>query len=58
MIYYKLPLHLQAVFMKLGYSIGDFPISEKTSRQILSIPMHPYLDNDKQNRIIEILNNY
>ena len=58
MIYYKLPLHLQTVFKKLGYRDGDFPISEKTSKQIFSIPMHPYLDNDKQNRIIEILNNY
>tara|TARA_Y100000591_G_scaffold293080_1_gene280737 strand:+ start:199 stop:1314 length:1116 start_codon:yes stop_codon:yes gene_type:complete len=58
MIYYKLPLHLQTVFKKLGYGDGDFPISEKTSKQIFSIPMHPYLDNEKQNRIIEILNKY
>ena len=58
MIYYKLPLHLQAVFKKLGYEKGDFPISEKTARQIFSIPMHPYLDNENQDRIIEVLNKY
>ena len=58
MIYYKLSLHLQVVFKKLGYGIGDFPISEKISRQIFSIPMHPYLNNEKQNRIIEVLNKY
>ena len=58
MIYYKLPLHLQTVFKKLGYEKGDFPISEKTARQIFSIPMHPYLDNEKQDRIIEVLNKY
>ncbi len=56
MIYYKRPLHLQTVFKKLGYQEGDFPISERTSNQIFSIPMHPYLDKDKQNRIIEVLN--
>ena len=56
MIYYKLPLHLQTVFKKLGYGKGDFPISEKVANQIFSIPMHPYLDIDKQNRIIEVLN--
>ncbi len=56
MIYYKQPLHLQAVFKKLGCSNGDFPISEKISRQIFSVPMHPYLDKEKQNRIIEVLN--
>ena len=56
MIYYKCPLHLQTVFKKLGYGKGDFPISEKVASQIFSIPMHPYLDKDKQNRIIEVLN--
>ena len=56
MIYYKCPLHLQTVFKILGYSKGDFPISEKVASQIFSIPMHPYLDKDKQSKIIEILN--
>jgi len=56
MIYYKRPLHLQTVLKKFGYQGGDFPISERTSNQIFSIPMHPYLDKEKQNRIIEVLN--
>jgi dTDP-4-amino-4,6-dideoxygalactose transaminase len=56
MIYYKLPLHLQIVMKRLGYKEGDFPISERISKQIFSIPMHPYLDKNQQNRIIEILN--
>ena len=56
MIYYKLPLHLQTVMKHLGYKEGDFPVSESISNQIFSIPMHPYLDKDKQNRIIEVLN--
>ena len=58
MIYYKLPLHLQTVMKRLGYKKGDFPISEKISKQIFSIPMHPYLTEDKQMRIIEVLNNF
>ena len=57
-IYYKLPLHLQTVFKELGYKDGDFPVSEKISMQIFSIPMHPYLSEEKQNRIIETLNSY
>ena len=56
MIYYKLPLHLQTVFNNLGYKEGDFPISEIAARQIFSIPMLPYLDKGKQNRIVEALN--
>ena len=43
MVYYSKPLHLQQAFANLGYSIGDFPISEKISDTILSLPMHPYL---------------
>ena len=57
MIYYKLPLHLQKVMESLGYQKGDFPISEKISNQIFSIPMHPYLDDEKQDRIVDIINN-
>ena len=56
MIYYKIPLHLQQAFKKFKYSVGDFPISEKVANKIFSIPMHPYLDIDKQNRVIEVLN--
>ena len=57
MIYYKTPLHLQTVFDKLGYKIGDFPISENASTQIFSIPMHPYLDRAQQDMVIEAVNN-
>ena len=58
MIYYKTPLHLQRVFKGLGYEKGDFPISERASRQIFSIPMHPYLNKEELNMIIEVLNRY
>ena len=55
MIYYKIPLHLQKVFDYLGYERGDFPISEKTSENILSIPMHPYIKTSEQDKILEAL---
>ena len=56
-IYYRIPLHLQKVFKKLGYKKGDFPISEKIADQIFSIPMHPYLEKNQQDQILEVLNN-
>ena len=56
MVYYKIPLHLQKVFKALGYSKGDFPLSEKVSNEIFSIPMHPYLSRNQQDKIIEALN--
>ena len=57
MIYYRTPLHLQRVFNNLGYCRGDFPLSEKISSNIFSIPIHPYLNKDEQDKIIEVLNN-
>ena len=54
-IYYPKPLHLQQAFSSLGYSEGDFPVSESVSRRIFSLPMHPYLDRADQERIIDCL---
>ena len=56
MIYYRIPLHLQKVYKYLGYKEGDFPVAETIANRIFSIPMHPYLNKDQQERIIDVLN--
>lgn len=50
-VYYPRPLHLQDVFNYLGYSPGDFPVSEEMSNRIFSLPMHPYLDRKDQEKV-------
>lgn len=50
-VYYPKPLHLQTAFASLGYKRGDFPVSEKASQMIFSLPMHPYLKNEQIDRI-------
>ncbi len=52
-IYYPKPLHLQSAFNTLGYSDGDFPVSEDSAKRIFSIPMHPYLTEQDQEIISE-----
>lgn len=54
-IYYPVPLHLQTAFQYLGYQKGDLPISERIAMEIFSVPMHPYLDADTQDKIIAAL---
>ena len=52
-IYYPRPLHLQTAFSHLGYRQGDFLVAEHMADRNFSLPMHPYLDSDDQNRINE-----
>lgn len=54
-IYYPCPLHLQKAFAQLGYTKGDFPISEDCADRIFSLPMHPYLQTRDQERIADII---
>lgn len=51
-IYYPRPLHLQTAFARLGYREGDFPVAERMSKRIFSLPMHPYLTTQDQEKII------
>jgi dTDP-4-amino-4,6-dideoxygalactose transaminase len=54
-VYYPIPLHLQGAFAPLGYKVGEFPVSEQTAKSIFSLPMHPYLNEKDQEKIINVL---
>jgi len=43
MIYYPVPLHLQKAYQDPRYKAGDFPVAEKLSETVLSLPMHTEL---------------
>jgi dTDP-4-amino-4,6-dideoxygalactose transaminase len=43
-IHYPIPVHLQPAFRELGYSVGAFPVTERLTREIVSLPMHPFLE--------------
>ncbi len=51
-VYYPKCLHEQPVFAGLGYRAGDFPESEKAAREVLSLPMHPFLTEAEQDSVI------
>ena len=53
-IYYIKPLHLQTAYKHFPTaSSGGLPICENLANRVLSLPMHPYLEEDVQERIIE-----
>ena len=47
-IHYPIPVHLQKAYRSLGYRPGDFPVTERTSSEILSLPLFPHLRVDQQ----------
>lgn len=56
-IYYPKCFHEQPVFEYLGYEYGDFPESEKASREVMSLPIHPFLTlSDLEKVSKEIIN--
>ena len=54
-IYYPTPIHLQPGYNWLDYREGDFPVSEKLSKTVLSLPMHTELSAEQQEFIAESL---
>jgi dTDP-4-amino-4,6-dideoxygalactose transaminase len=57
-IHYPIPIHLQPAAKKLGYKIGAFPIAEKQSKEILTLPVNQYLDKNDLERIINVVNEF
>jgi UDP-2-acetamido-2-deoxy-ribo-hexuluronate aminotransferase len=54
-VHYPVPLHRQPAFESLGHTPGAFPVSEAVASRILSLPMHPYLDAETQQRVVQAL---
>lgn len=51
-VYYPKPLHQQTAYAALKYAEGSLPVSERTSREIFSLPMHPYLEAADQDKVV------
>lgn len=55
-VHYPMPLHLQEAFAYLGYKEGDFPISEKISKEIISLPMSAFITQEEREEVVERVN--
>ena len=55
-VHYPMPLRLQECFKYLNCKQGDFPISEKASNEVMSLPMNPFLAEEEVQYISKMLN--
>jgi UDP-2-acetamido-2-deoxy-ribo-hexuluronate aminotransferase len=53
--HYSRCIHEQPIFANLGYAPEDFPEALKASRQVLCLPMSPYLSCEDQEKIIRAI---
>jgi len=58
LIHYPIPIHQQKCYKYLGFKLGDFPITESLSSEIISLPIYPELRTDEIKDIIDKVNNF
>ena len=56
--FYPVPLHLQKVFLSLGYHEGDLPVSESLCKRSICLPVFPELTNEECDYIIETIRQF
>lgn len=54
-IHYPIPIHLQGAYAELGQGPGSFPVAERASEEILSLPMFQGITAQQQERVAEVL---
>jgi dTDP-4-amino-4,6-dideoxygalactose transaminase len=55
-IYYPLPVHRQRPFVDLGYGDQVFPVTERLTAEVVSIPVHPSLTDTEVDTVITAVN--
>jgi len=57
-VFYPRPLHLQQCFAYLGYKQGDFPVAERLSAEVLSLPVYPELTKEQIEYVARTILNF
>ena len=54
-VHYPVPLNLQPAFASLQQGEGSFPKAESAAKRVMSLPMHPFLDEATQDAIVAVV---
>jgi UDP-2-acetamido-2-deoxy-ribo-hexuluronate aminotransferase len=58
MIYYPVPLHLQTAYRQPGVEEGSFQITERLSKEVISLPIHTEMTEDQLSYICNCLKDF
>jgi dTDP-4-amino-4,6-dideoxygalactose transaminase len=54
-VHYPVPLHLVPALRWLGHAAGDFPVSERAAREMISLPIYPHITLEQQEYVVAVL---
>jgi dTDP-4-amino-4,6-dideoxygalactose transaminase len=57
-LHYPVPLHLQKCYAHLGHKPGAFPVTEKATRECLSLPIYPELTDKQVQRVADVIKDF
>jgi dTDP-4-amino-4,6-dideoxygalactose transaminase len=57
-IHYPIPVHLQRGYSDLGYKTGDFPLTEQSCNEELSLPMYAELTEEHLQQVVEAIHEF
>jgi len=57
-VYYPVPFHEQECFKYLGYKSGEFPISERASKNTIALPIYPELTAEQQDEVVAAIRSF
>jgi dTDP-4-amino-4,6-dideoxygalactose transaminase len=55
-IYYPIPVHRQKPYVALGYGGETYPVTDRLTEEVLSIPVHPSLSDDEVSTVVAAVN--
>ena len=58
MIYYPVPLHFQKAYKKDGFGEGSFPVTERLSKTVISLPIHTEMQTEELKYIVDQIKNF
>ena len=58
LIHYPVPVHLQRAYLMKFRGSDNLPVTERTAKEILSLPIYPELEDEQVEKVVEVIKQY